>query len=129
MKFKLFRVNMVRNFLFLIFGICACVRVNGHIQNVPLNFVDAIENIKDKLETIKTISQSDLGFLNTITFNQEEFLVEQLGQIISLSSNVPRSVMSSDSLSLPNITTECTSAFIQLYAGLKTSQYWALSGN
>jgi hypothetical protein len=129
MKFKLFRVNMVRNFLFLIFGICACVRVNGHIQNMPLNFVDAIENIKDKLETIKTISQSDLGFLNTITFNQEEFLVEQLGQIISLSSNVPRSVMSSDSLSLPNITTECTSAFIQLYAGLKTSQYWALSGN
>jgi len=105
------------------------MRVNGDIQNIPLNFVDAIEIIKDKLETIKTISQSDLGFLNTAPFNQEEFIVEQLGQIINLSSNVPRSVVRSDSLSLPNITAECTSAFIQLYGGLKTHQYWALSGN
>ena len=116
--------------VFLFFVFFACERVNAvkKASLIPLNFVDAIENIKDKLENPKTMSQIELNFLNSISFNQEEFLVDQIGQLISSNGKAPRSISLTNGVNQPNITAECLSQFVQLYVSFKKMETWALSG-
>ena len=116
--------------VFLFFVLFACARVNAVKQAslIPLNFVDAIENIKDKLEHTKKLPQIELNFLNSISYNQEEFLVDQIGQLTSSNSKAPRSISLTNGVNQPNITTECISQFVQLYVSFKKQETWALSG-
>ena len=108
--------------LFALFCLSLCENASAYsnISPIPLNFIEGIDSIRNKLEVLQHYSKTDFNFIHQIPFSQNQFITDVLEKF-SL-------IRESKKINLPNITTPCTNQLFELLKSLKSSQTWALSG-
>ena len=107
---------------FFFLSIYSSVTAHSNKSPIPLNFIEGIEKIKQKLDLAQLYSKSDFDFINKIPFSQDQFIVDTLENFALLHET--------SSIKLPNITTECGLQLVQWFESIKSSppQLWAFSG-